>query len=70
MPTKGQGIVYPDCVGEAAPTVGWGHGKGGREKKCGTRGVRRCVAVATKATTKTTIYKYIVAKMVNVKEEV
>ena len=32
MPTKGQGIVYPDCVGEAAPTVGWGHGKGGGER--------------------------------------
>ena len=32
MPT-GQGIIYPDCVGEAAPTLGGGKGREGGKRK-------------------------------------
>ena len=28
-----QGIIYPDCVGEAAPTLGGGKGREGGKRK-------------------------------------
>ena len=40
-----QGIIYPDCVGEAAPTLGGGKGREGGKRNAARR--RRWVSASS-----------------------